>query len=69
VFPCTAGQGCIAGREKDKVIQIGAIQAQSPVFFNQRDPRTAAEILTTLAAGRFARRNKYFELKFHGYAS
>jgi hypothetical protein len=68
VFARAAGQRCVAGWEEDKVIQVGAGQAQSALVFDQCDPGPAAEILAALVARRFAGRDEYLEIKLcHGH--
>src|SRR2546425_8452731 len=57
------------------MIQVGACQTQGSFHPGERDPGLRTEMLTTLAAGRFAVRDEYlqcfipFTLRFHSSLS
>jgi hypothetical protein len=71
VLPRAPSQSSVTGRKKNKMIQIGARQTEGPLLPSESDPSLRTEILTTLAAGRFAVRDEYlkfsipFTLRFH----
>jgi hypothetical protein len=60
VFPCPPGERSIAGGEEEKVVQVGAGQAERAYIFNQPDPGLAADLLATIAAGDFTGGDEYF---------
>ncbi len=52
VLTCAPSKCCVAGREKDEMVKVGACQAKCSLILGQRNPGPAAEIFSTLIAER-----------------
>ena len=50
MFPRSAGQGGVPGRQKNEMFQIGAGQTEGAFLLGQGNPGVAAERLATLVA-------------------
>jgi hypothetical protein len=62
VFTCAPGKGCIAGRKKDKMIQVGTRKAQGSFVFDQCNPRLAAKVFATFVTGRITSGDEHLQV-------
>jgi hypothetical protein len=57
------GQGRLASREEDEMIEVGAGQAERTAFLRERDPRVRAKSSTAFVAHRVAVRDEHFQVE------